>query len=162
MRLPNFLNVSRRRGPALGALVLIVAMNGCGLEEVSVPGLIGPAENGLSLQMTAVPDKVSADGVSQSIVRIQARDENGRPASNRQLFVTLGGNADGSLVAGSILVGELQTGISLVTDSNGVAQVVYNAGTRAGTIAQIRVTPYSFDTTTQPFQTEKVVYITQL
>jgi hypothetical protein len=112
--------------------------------------------------MTAVPDKVSADGVSQAVVRILARDPNGRPAPNRQLFVTLGGSADGFLVAGSVLVGSLQTGVSLLTDNNGVSQVVYVAGTIPGTLAQIRVTPYSFDATLEPFQAERVVYIQQL
>lgn len=160
MRLPMLEKTGRRH--VLGALVLILAMNGCGLDEVRVPALIGPSEGGLSLDMKANPDKVSADGVSQSVVRIQARDQNGRPAPNRQLFVTLGGSADGFLVAGSVLVGPLQTGVSLMTDSNGIAQVVYNAGTIPGTLAQIRVTPYSFDATDDPFQTEKVIYILQL
>lgn len=162
MRLANVRESVRRHGAVLGTVALIVAMNGCGLAEVRVPALIGPSEGGLSLQMTAVPDKVSADGVSQSVVRIQARDPNGRPAANRQLFVTLGGSADGFLVAGSVLVGSLQTGVSLITDNNGIAQVVYTAGTIPGTLAQIRVTPYSFDATDDPFQSEKVVYIVQL
>jgi hypothetical protein len=56
----------------------------------------------------------------------------------------------------------LQTGVSLLTDNNGVSQVVYVAGTIPGTLAQIRVTPYSFDATIDPFQSEKVVYIEQL
>lgn len=162
MRFHNLGMSGRRHAPVLGALALVMAMNGCGLDEVNIPPLIGPAEGGLSLQMTATPDKVSADGVSQSVVRIQARNQNGAAAPNRQLFVTLGGSADGFLVAGSVLVGSLQTGVSLLTDGNGIAQVVYTAGTIAGAIAQIRVTPYSFDATIDPFQTEKVVYIVQL
>lgn len=162
MRLANVRESVRRHGAVLGAVALVVGMNGCGLDEVKIPPLIGPSEGGLSLQMTASPDRVSADGVSQSVVRIQARDQNGRPAPNRQLFVTLGGSADGFLVAGSVLVGPLQTGVSLMTDTNGIAQVVYTAGTIPGTRAQVRVTPYSFDATDDPFQAEKVVYIQQL
>jgi len=162
MRLGSIEKTLRRRGLALVALGLVVAMNACGLDEVKVPALVGPSEGGLSLQMTAIPDKVSADGVSQAVVRILARDQNGRPAPSRMLFVTLGGSADGVLVAGSVLVGPLETGVALSTDTNGIAQVVYTAGTIARTRAQIRVTPFSFDATDDPFQSEKVVYIEQL
>jgi hypothetical protein len=162
MRFAKLPKIVKRHGAVLGAVALIVAMNGCGLDEVEVPPLNGPSETGLSLDMKASPDRVSADGVSQSVVRIQARDQDGRPAANRQLFVTLGGSADGFLVAGSVLVGPLQTGVSLNTDTNGLAQIVYLAGFIPGTLAQIRVTPYGFDATTQPFQAEKVIYIQQL
>src|SRR5262249_56914734 len=93
----------RSQGSVRSAVAFIMAMNGCGLNEVKVPSVNGPSEGGLSLQMTASPDRVNAGGVSQSIVRIQARNENGDPAPNRQLLVTLGCGdpcADGVLVAG--------------------------------------------------------------
>src|SRR5262245_35850050 len=89
MPFSSIVNTLRRRGLALGGLALVVAMNGCGLNEVDVPPLIGPSEAGLSLDLRANPDTISADGVSQSVVRIVARDQNGRPAPNRQLSVQL-------------------------------------------------------------------------
>jgi invasin-like protein len=144
MRLASIEKILRRRGLALGALSLIVALNACGLDEVKVPGLIGPSETGLSLQMTANPDIVSADGVSQSIVRVMARDQNGKPAAGRQLVIDFSG--DGTIVAGSVLVGPLQTGLSLTTDSNGIAQVAYVAGTSAGSTVTIFAFPYGYDT----------------
>jgi hypothetical protein len=162
MRLANLPKSVRRHRAVVGVAALVAAMSGCGLNEVNVPSLVGPAEGGLSLQMTASPDRVNADGVSQSLVRIQARNQNGDPAANRQLFVTLGGSADGFLVAGSVLVGELNNGMSLMTDSNGVAQVVYLAGFRGGTLAQIRVQPFGSDATADPALVEKVVYILQI
>jgi hypothetical protein len=151
----------RRPATLLGALALIGAMHGCGLDEVHVPTLVGPSETGLSLDLKAFPDRVNADGVSQSVVRIQARDQNGKNAPGRQLVVQLGGSADGFLVAGSVLVGPLQTGASLSTDTNGVAQVVYTAGTSTNTMAVINVTPYSFDATQSPFQRTVTVSIEQ-
>src|SRR5262249_58396477 len=97
MRLASMEKILRGRGLAVGALGLILALTSCGLNEVNVPGLIGPSETGLSLQMTANPDIVSADGVSQSIVRIMARDQNGKPAAGRQLVIDFSG--DGTIVA---------------------------------------------------------------
>jgi invasin-like protein len=163
MRLPNLRNSARRHGPVLGALALIVAMNGCGLgglEEVKVPPLVGPSETGISLEMRASPDTLNADGVSQSVVRIQVRDQNGKPAAGRQLAVRLA-QGDGFLVAGSLVVGPLQTAASLATDSGGVAQVVYTAGFSPGLLVVIAVKPYSFDATPEPLQQERVVAIFQ-
>jgi hypothetical protein len=163
MRLPNFRNSVRRHGPVLGALALIAAMNGCGLgglEEVTVPPLIGPSETGISLDMKASPDTLNADGVSQSVVRILVRDQNGRPAPGRQLSVRLA-QGDGFLVAGSLVVGPLQTAVSLASDSSGVVQVVYTSGFNAGLLVIIAVKPYSFDATLDPLQQERVVGILQ-
>src|SRR5262245_43629847 len=160
MPFSSIVNTLRRRGLALGGLALVVAMNGCGLNEVDVPPLIGPSEAGLSLDLRANPDTISADGVSQSVVRIVARDQNGRPAPNRQLSVQLK-SGDGFLVAGSVLVGPLQTAVSLLTDSNGIAQVVYTAGTSPGQLATIGVRPYSFDATFDPDVRERTVVILQ-
>jgi hypothetical protein len=145
---------------ALGAVAVLVAMNGCGLNEVEVPGLIGPAQEGLSLDLKATPDTISADGVSQSVVRITVRDQNGRPAANRQLSVQLK-SGDGFIVAGSVLVGPLQSAVSLLTDSNGIAQVVYTAGTGIGVLATVGVRPYSFDATFDPDARERTVVILQ-
>jgi hypothetical protein len=163
MRLPNLRKSIRRHGPVLGALALIAAMNGCGLgglDEVTVPPLIGPSEQGLSLDMKASPDTLNADGVSQSVVRIQARDQNGKPAPGRQLAVRLA-QGDGFLVAGSLVVGPLQTAASLATDGSGVAQVVYTSGFTPGLLVVIAVKPYSFDATNDPLQQERVVGIFQ-
>lgn len=163
MRIPNLRNSARRHGPVLGAVVLIAAMNGCGLgglDEVIVPPLIGPSETGISLDMKASPDTLNADGVSQSVVRILVRDQNGKPAPGRQLSVRLA-EGDGFLVAGSLIVGPLQSAVSLATDSAGVAQVVYTAGFSAGTLVVIGVKPYSFDATLSPLQQERVVGIFQ-
>jgi hypothetical protein len=135
--------ISPGQWPVVGALALIFAMNGCGLDEVEVPPLVGPSETGISLQMQANPDVVNADGVSQSIIRITVRDQNGRPAQGQQLLVSF--NGDGFIIAGSVLVGPLQNAISVSTDSNGIAQVVYVAGFNAGSTVTVFAIPYGTD-----------------
>jgi hypothetical protein len=123
-------------------LVALLGGSGCGLDETKVPPLFGPSELGLSLQMGASPDVINADGVSQSVVSITARDENGRPAANRLIYVS--GQGDGALIAGGVLVGPLQTGFTVQTGNNGVAQVVYQAGFGIGQII-VQARPYGFD-----------------
>ena len=46
---------------------------GCGLGQVENPPLVGPAETGISVQLTALPDTLNADGVSQSTVQLVLR-----------------------------------------------------------------------------------------
>ena len=55
-------------------------------------------------------------------------------------------NGDGKLdpSASSTYVGPVQTGIVMATDNNGVANVVYTAGTGLGTIT-VFVRPYNID-----------------
>ena len=49
---------------AVAALGLMLAASGCGLDKVQTPPLIGPSETGYSVQLTALPDTLNADGVS--------------------------------------------------------------------------------------------------
>lgn len=74
---------------------LIVAVAGgllggaCRLERVDEQDLVGPSETGLSAQLTALPDVVNADGVSQAVVELVLRDANGAPVTGRAvLFCT--------------------------------------------------------------------------
>jgi hypothetical protein len=130
------------RGALGGAGLLALVGAGCGLDKTSTPPYFGPSELGLSLQMGASPDLINADGVSQSVVTITARDQNGRPAVNRLIYIT--GQGDGALIAGGVLVGPLQTGFTVATGSNGIAQVVYQAGFSVTRIL-IQARPYGFD-----------------
>lgn len=153
MRLP-----SRQR--RLWPLALVLGLSGCdlnlNLNKVPIPGLVGPSELGLSVQLTASPDTLNADGISQSIVRAVLRDKNGAPAPGKAVFFQLF-QGDGFIVAGSVLVGPLQTGLSVTTDNNGVAQVVYNAGTARGTLVVIACRPYSFDANAALFGTVQIL-----
>lgn len=137
----SYFNLARSAAAALGFATLLAGA-GCGMDETKIPPLFGPSELGLSLQMGASPDVINADGVSQSVVSITARDENGRPAPNKLIYVS--GQGDGALIAGGVLVGPLQTGFTVQTGNNGVAQVVYQAGFSITTII-VQARPYGFD-----------------
>jgi hypothetical protein len=141
MKIHRFPNAIRRGALALGFAALLGGI-GCGLDETKVPPLFGPSELGLALQMAASPDVINADGVSQSVVSITAHDENGRPAANRLIYIS--GFGDGALIAGGVLVGPLQTGFTVQTGNNGVAQVVYQAGFSISTVI-VAARPYGFD-----------------
>ena len=120
------------------AVSLILALNGCGLEEVEIPDLDGPSSYGIGLVLTARPDIILADGFSTSLVQATVRDQNGRPASGRDIFFALadesGRFADlGTLsAAGSTGVG---TGLIVRTNAQGIAQVIYEAPPRTDATA---------------------------
>ncbi len=118
----------RARVGAVVGLGLVLALAGCGMDEVEVPDLIGPSELGLAVTMTANPDILVADGFSSSLIRATVRDNNGRLVAGRAIFFAVSA-ADGTFAD----VGELRstsgsgvgTGIQVTTDGSGVAQLVY-------------------------------------
>jgi hypothetical protein len=130
---------------ALGApLLLVLAMAGCGLDDVEIPELSGPSELGLALKITVTPDVVTADGFSTSLVQVQAFDQNGGAATNRQILLAIadgtGNFADlGTLNATS--GGRLRAAEAVVvTGANGVATAVYTAPARTDFTADQFVT----------------------
>jgi PKD repeat protein len=136
--------MSRRKWPTnvVSAVALVLALNGCGLEEIEVPDLDGPSEMSLSVRVTASPDIVTADGFSTSLVQALVRDENARPVANRDIFFSIadesGRAADiGTLSAsGSFGVG---TGVVVRTNGQGIAQVIYEAPARTDATANQRI-----------------------
>jgi hypothetical protein len=131
----------------LAAAALLVGVGGCELDKQESPQVNGPSETGLSAQLTALPDVVNADGVSEAVVELVLRDQDGNPAGGRAiLFQLLSGDGAISPSAASTFVGPVQTGLVMATAQDGTAVVVYVAGTRY-TTATIGVKPYGFDTT---------------
>jgi hypothetical protein len=125
---------------ALGVLTA-----GCSLDKVQdPPPLVGPAETGISVQLTALPDTVNADGVSQSTVQLVLRYSDGSPFSGLAVYFAHDGDGVLQPSASSTYVGPVQTGIVMATDGNGVANVVYTAGTGLGTVT-VFVRPYNID-----------------
>lgn len=137
--------VASARG-ALLAIGLLLAGVGCGLDKAPDPDLAGPSDTGVSAELEAFPDVLNADGVSQSTVRLVLRDDKGKPISGRSVLFQH--NGDGLMVpsAASTYVGPIQTGIVMATDKDGVAYVVYVAGSGHGTV-NVFVRPYGIDTT---------------
>ncbi len=132
----------RARVGAVVGLGLVLALAGCGMDEVEVPDLIGPSELGLSVKMTATPDILVADGFSSSLIRATVRDNNGRLVAGRAIFFAVSA-ADGTFAD----LGELRstsgsgvgTGIQVTTDGSGVAQLVYVSPPRTDATAHQKV-----------------------
>ena len=101
-----------RRLTAGIALFLAALAAGCGLENPEAPSLIGPAEFGLSVTMTASPDILPRDGSSQSIVTFTVRDEHGRPVAGQRLTLV---NTGGRLSQTEVVTGADGRAIVAVT-----------------------------------------------
>jgi PKD repeat protein len=125
------------------ALVSTLLAAACTTTKTEAPALSGPSELGLSVSLAANPDTIPKDGASQSTVIITARNANGQPAPGVGMRVE-------TWVGGTLMdYGRLSTK-SLVTGSDGRAQVVYTAppGQPSGDqdeIVRISVTPAGTD-----------------
>jgi hypothetical protein len=125
---------------ALAGIPVVLGYLGCGLDKVDVPEVAGPSEFSQSLEMHAIPDQLTADGWSSSVIEVVYRNENGQRTQGQSIRFDLG--ARGSVGAGggtfsdfgnlAPLNGErpLPGGVearalSAVTDSQGVARVRY-------------------------------------
>jgi hypothetical protein len=145
---------SRFRLPGI-ALGLLVALGACGLDKADKTVLSGPSETGISVELVALPDTLNADGVSQSVIKLILRDENGRPESGRAVLFDWDGDGNLFPSAASTYVGPIQSGIVMATDNDGVADVVYVAGTAIRTVT-IGVRPYGIDTTGAFYRTVEI------
>jgi hypothetical protein len=133
----NYLSAPGRSRAAL--VCLLLALSGCGLDEVEVPATFdGPSETGISLRLTAQPDIITADGFSTSLISVDMRDQNGRPVNGRDIFFAVA-DEDGRFAdLGSLRSTGAQgvgTGLVVRTNSSGVAQVVYEAPARTDATA---------------------------
>lgn len=157
MRHRKFLVFSDTACAVVAAMALLLTGIGCGLDKAPDPDLAGPSDTGVSAELTALPDVLNADGVSQSVVRLVLRDDVGQPLSGRAVLFQHDG--DGLLFpsAASTYVGPVQTGLVMATDRDGTAYVVYVAG---GAIRSVNVwvRPYGIDSA---FTWERFVEILQ-
>ena len=133
-----------RAWPGVVALGLELGAAGCGLDKQNKGDLNGPSEAGVSVELLAAPDTLNADGVSQSVVRLVLRDQNGKAINNKSVLFEHNGDGYIAPSTGSTFVGPVQTGIVMATDKDGVAYVVYVAGTALRTV-NVTVRPYGID-----------------
>jgi hypothetical protein len=142
---------------AVAAIGLLLTTIGCAIDEPPEPDLAGPSDTGVSAELTALPDVLNADGVSQSVVRLVLRNDVGQPVSGRAVLFQH--NGDGLLYpsAASTYVGPVQTGLVMATDRDGTAYVVYVAGGEIRPVT-VWVRPYGIDTN---FTWERSVEILQ-
>ena len=109
-----------------------VVTAGCGLDKVEDPPLIGPSETGVSVQLTALPDILNADGVSRRVMQMVLRKQRPAPRSAGKAVNCLLRRRGGGISCrrrGRPTSGPIQTGFVMATDKDGVANVVCVAGT---------------------------------
>ena len=145
MRHANFRAGVESARAAVVAIGVLLAAAGCGLDKAPDPDLAGPSDSGVSAELTALPDVLNADGVSQSVVRLVLRDDKGRPISGRSVLFQHNGDGVMTPSGVSTFVGPVQTGLVMATDRDGVAYVVYTAGGGIGAVV-VWVRPYGIDT----------------
>src|SRR5438105_1431891 len=68
-----------RKFLALATLIALPLSAACGVHQDTQPSPSGPALTGLSLQLSASPDRVPQDGVTGSAVIVKAFDAGGHP-----------------------------------------------------------------------------------
>jgi PKD repeat protein len=84
----------RTRARWIAAAMAAMLTSACGLEKQTQPSLMGPADTGQSIFMTASPDNLPRDGSSQSVVTLIARDPNNRPLVGQRLVLSVAGGAN--------------------------------------------------------------------
>jgi hypothetical protein len=112
------------------AAVAVLGMSACTTSNVSAPDLVGPSAMGLTLDITASPDQMFRDGLSQSTIEVTATDSSGRRVTDLNL-----------MVAASPNLGTIQAP-SIKTNASGKASTVFVApGAGGTTTTTITVTP---------------------
>ena len=86
----------------MAAMSAVALLGGCTTPSQEAPALIGPSGLGLSITMTASPSALPRDGSSQSTVTVVARD------------------ADGKVLAGVRLLGNVSPGATQLAQSEAV------------------------------------------
>ena len=151
MTIHSMQKTPRGRASAVSTLVLLLALGACNTTQVEIPELSGPSELALSLNMTASPDVLVADGASTSAIQATIRDANGRPVPGQAVFFAVT-DANGN----SADIGELNTP-NAVSGPSGTAQVIYRAPARtdatANQMMRVEARPIStdaLDSSTEP------------
>ncbi|MGE0591419.1 MAG: PKD domain-containing protein [Vicinamibacterales bacterium] len=106
-------------------LLALAAVAGCNLQRQAAPGLSGPSEFGQSIVLSASPDQLQQDGVTQTVITALARNENSQPIAGLALTWVVRAS-DGTFV-------ETKNQTS-VTDSSGRASTTITAPSAPATL----------------------------
>lgn len=131
----------RGRLAAAAGLGMLLVHASCGLDHVDVPPLTGPAETGVSIQLAANPDVLTADGFSTSLIVATVRGPNGEPLTGRAILFAIQSGAGGGFADIGTLYDTSQSTrlraaeATIATNASGVAQAVYQAPARTDATA---------------------------
>jgi PKD repeat protein len=134
----------RRHVARAAAVALGLALSGCGLDKVGIPGYSGPSTLGNTILLHITPDVLLADAVSTAVVHAEVRGPNGEPLGGRTVFFAVtdenGNYVDlGTLYSNQGTFHPPAPQTTEVTASNGVAQVIYRVPERISVTAIQRV-----------------------
>ena len=115
----------RVRGPGVACVVLSAFLAGCLQDGVGPGALAGPSTLALSIRLSAAPDVLPADGMSEAIITATASGPDGAPAGNLRLRARI---VEGSTAHDQ---GRLSQR-SVTTDAAGRAAFAYRAPAPAG------------------------------
>lgn len=140
---------------AIAGIPTVLAYAGCTLDKAEPPPLSGPSELAVSLEMRAIPDQLTADGFSSSVIEVVYRNENGQRTAGRTVLFDLAARGTVGARGGvffdvgnvaplnsprPIAGGTEAHAVSAVTDSSGVARIRYWAPFRTDQENDIVVT----------------------
>jgi PKD repeat protein len=108
----------------IAVVVTALLTSACGLEKQTQPSLIGPADLGLSITMTASPDQLPRNGSSQSVITLIARNPQNQPIVGQRLSLAL---LTGAPVGSAISQSEV------TTNSQGTATFTVTAPSEGST-----------------------------
>lgn len=161
MRLDSVVRTGR--AGAWGAILVgaLLALNGCGLDDVDVPELDGPSTFANNLTLRVNPDLLVADGMSTALVTATFFDVNGRPAANREIFFTIADEQGRFAAIGNFPTAEGPGfAVTAVTDGQGVARVVYQVPVRTDATADqtvlVAARPIGDDASTALYRTVRI------
>jgi len=97
-----------------------LTLTACTVHQTEAPPVSGPSDLALSLRLEANPDTIGLDGGSQSSVRVTAFGPDGKPLSGVTLRVD-------TAVSGVVQDFGQLSARTIVTDSNGVARVIFTS-----------------------------------
>lgn len=100
--------------------VALVAAASCTVKNTEPPPITGPSGLALTLNLNAIPDSISQDGGSQSSVKVTAIGPDGRGQSGVPLRLDM-------VVSGVAQDYGTLSARSIVTNSDGIASVIYTA-----------------------------------
>jgi hypothetical protein len=154
---------SLKRSPGWMAvgLGLLMVNAGCGLQRAEAPALNGPSETGFSMRLSLSKDILVADGRDFAVVTAAVIGPDGRPAENQDVFFGIadanGNPGDIGVIVGSNGPG---TGATVRTNSQGIAQILYEAPARTDATGNssvlITARLVSFDSNGRIFNTVRI------
>lgn len=131
------------RKPLAALVALAMVTSGCGLDQVAIPGISGPSETGISIQLLAYPDDVVlADGIDSAGIQAVVRNHDGTFASGREVLFTIADEAGRDAEIGTLTgaTGQRVFGATTMrTNAQGIAQVIYTSPERRDLTANVRI-----------------------